>query len=72
MSNINKKELSDIFNKLKENRNEGFNELYTKYNKVIYGVAFSILKNKENSEDVVQTVFTKICQVVMKQAGYIL
>lgn len=63
MSNINKKELSDIFNKLKENRNEGFNELYSKYNKVIYGVAFSILKNKENSEDVVQTVFTKIFQM---------
>ena len=63
MSNINKKELSNIFNKLKENRNEGFNELYSKYNKVVYGIAFSILKNKENSEDIVQIVFTKIYQI---------
>jgi len=27
---------------------------------VIYGIAFSILKNKEDSEDVVQIVFSKL------------
>lgn len=27
---------------------------------MIYGIAFSILKNKEDSEDVVQIVFSKL------------
>ena len=37
-----------------------FEKLYNRYNKIVYGIAFSILKNKEDSEDAVQTVFSKL------------
>lgn len=60
MKKINAKELHQIFVDLRENRDKSFNELYEKYYKLIYAIAFSILKNRENSEDIVQTVFTKI------------
>ena len=40
-----------------------FEELYDKYNKIVYGIAFSILKNKEDSEDVVQIVFLKLYDI---------
>lgn len=60
MKEINEKELHEIFDNLKQNKEKSFNELYEKYNKLIYCIAFSILKNKENSEDIVQIVFTKI------------
>lgn len=60
MKKINEKELHQIFEDLKQNKEKSFNELYEKYNKLIYCIAFSILKNKENSEDIVQIVFTKI------------
>ena len=60
MSNINKKELHDIFQGIYNKNEEKFNLFYEKYNKLVYSIAFSILKNKENSEDVVQNVYTKI------------
>ncbi len=60
MKKINKNELHQIFTNLRNNKEKSFNELYEKYNKLIYAIAFAILKNKENSEDIVQIVFTKI------------
>lgn len=58
--NIDTKELHKLFKKIKYNDKNAFSELYKKCNKLAYGVAFSILKNKEYSEDVVQNVFEKI------------
>ena len=60
MKSINKKELHQIFSNLRVDKEKSFNELYEKYSKLIYAISFSILKNKENSEDIMQTVFTKI------------
>lgn len=60
MKNQEKEELKAIFNELRNGNKEAIEELYKKYNKMIYGVAFSILKNKDDSEDVVQTVFSKL------------
>ena len=59
---LNEKELHVLFDKIKkeDEKEEAFNTLYKEYNKLIYGVAFSILKNKQDSEDITQTVFTKI------------
>lgn len=57
---INEKELEKIFLELKQGNKENFEEFYKKYNKLVYKIAFSILKNRENSEDVVQDVFKKI------------
>ena len=56
MSKINKKELKNIFNQIKK----GVEDLCSKYYKLIYGIAFSILKNKEDSEDAVQNFVTKL------------
>lgn len=60
MKDINKQELHNIFKGIANKEEKEFNKLYEKYNKLVYGVSFSILKNKENSEDITQTVFTKI------------
>ena len=60
MSKINEKELKEIFTELKNDNPNAFEELYNKYYKLIYGIAFCILKNKEDVEDVTQIVFTKI------------
>lgn len=60
MNKINTKELHQVFVNLRENREKSFNELYEKYGKLIYAISYSILKNKENSEDIMQIVFTKI------------
>ena len=60
MKKQEKVELKNIFNELKKGNKNAIEELYKKYNKMIYGIAFSILKNKEDSEDIVQTVFQKL------------
>lgn len=60
MKNIDKKELHSIFTNLRIGKEKSFNELYEKYSKLIYNIAFSILKSRENSEDVMQNVFSKI------------
>lgn len=60
MKNINKKDIKILFNKLKEGDKEALKEIYNKCNKIVYGIAFSILKNRDNSEDIVQIVFMKI------------
>ena len=38
-------------------------ELYIKYHNLVYKIAFSILKNKENAEDVMQNVFVKLVKI---------
>lgn len=60
MNKIDEKELAKLFIEWKHNNKIAFEKLYSKYNKLVYGIAFSILKNKTDSEDLVQTVFTKI------------
>lgn len=61
MEKIDKDELKRIFNEIKtENKEKAVEELYNKYGKLIYGIAFSILKSKEDSEDILQNVITKI------------
>lgn len=61
MKKINEKELQELFAKLKQNKTENiFNELYTKYRKLVYRIAFGIVKNNENSDDITQIVFAKI------------
>lgn len=60
MQTINKEELHDIFNGVANSNETKFNELYDKYKKLVYAIAFSILKNRENCEEIVQIVFIKI------------
>lgn len=60
MNKINKKELHEIFINLRKKQQDAYNKLYENYYKLIYGIVFSILKNKDDSEDVTHEVFTKI------------
>lgn len=60
MTKINEKELKELFIELKMQNQIGFEKLYAKYKKLVYGIAFTILKNKEDSEDIVQIVFERL------------
>ena len=60
MNKINKKELHQIFQELREKNQNAYNELYEKYYKLVYGIVFSIMKNKADAEDVTHEIFTKI------------
>ena len=63
MKKINDNELKIIFQGIRNGNREDIGLLYNNYHSIVYGVAFSILKNKENSEDVTQNVFTKILKM---------
>ncbi len=65
MNKINEIELHELFDGLKNGKNNtnSFNCLYENYYSLVYGIVFSMLKNKENSEDVSQTIFSKIYQL---------
>ena len=60
MGNKEKEELKRLFYEMKTGNKQVIEEIYKKYNKIIYGIAFSILKNKEDSEDIVQIFFSKL------------
>lgn len=53
-------ELRKIFADLKLNNKESYELLYKNYYSLVYGIVFSIIKNKESTEDIVQEVFVKI------------
>ncbi len=63
MIKINEKELKQLFSDFKNNKEKAFENLYKKYNRLVYGIAFSIIKNSADSEDIVQIVFTKIYEL---------
>lgn len=48
------------FEKLKENKEEYFEQFYKNNYNFVYRICFSILKDKENSEDVSQAIFEKL------------
>lgn len=63
MEKIDVDELKELFIEIKYNNNIAFEKLYKRYNKLVYGIAFSILKNPHDTEDIVQSVFTKIYSI---------
>lgn len=60
---VQEKELKELFIEIRHNNKIAYEKLYTRYKQLVYGIAFSILKNKHDSEDVVQAVFTKIYEI---------
>lgn len=54
------KKEEEIFELLKTNRKLGIEELYKIYSKLVFGVIYSILKNTDETEDVLQNLFIKI------------
>lgn len=63
MNKINEKELHELFYKWKENEKEAYEKLYQKYSSLVYRIACTVLKNKENAEDVMQNVFVKLANL---------
>lgn len=55
-----KENIHKDFENLKANREQYFNKFYSNNYNLVYRISFSILKNKESSEDVTQNVFEKI------------
>ena len=68
MKNINKEKLHNLFEEIAAKNESGFNQLYDKYFNLVYSIAFSIIKNKNDSEDVAQKVFFKIWR--MKESSF--
>ena len=56
-------ELKKLFTELKTHKKSAFETFYEKYKKLVYGIAFSILKNKNDAEDMVQIVFAKLYEM---------
>lgn len=55
-----KGKIHNDFCNLKNNKEEYFEQFYKNNYNFVYRICFSVLKNKDNSEDVTQTVFEKI------------
>lgn len=53
-------DLKEIFERIKEKRNESFQELFDEYFRTIYGIAFTVSQNEEISHDAVQNVMLKL------------
>lgn len=61
MKQLNKNELHKFFSCYTLDRNEkNLEKLYIKYKDLIYSIAYSFLKNKEDAEDIVQNIFLKL------------
>lgn len=63
MNNLDKIEIHNIFQNIKLGRKEAIEELYTKYQKLVINIAFSIVKDKNIAEEISQMVFEKILQM---------
>ena len=63
MAKLNDNELKELFIEIKYGNDIGFEKLYKRYRKLVYAIVFSILKNNQDSEDIVQVVFTKIYSI---------
>ena len=60
MGKIKARELKELFIEIKYGNRIAFEKLYNNYNKLIYNISYSILKNKQDAEDIVQIVFEKL------------
>lgn len=50
----------ELLEQIYKKDSKGFTELYNMYSKSLYGIIFNLLKDKEESEDILQEVFVKI------------
>ena len=63
MEKINVEELRELFIEIKYGNNIAFEKLYKNYKTLVYKIAYSILKNSYDSDDIVQIVFEKIYSI---------
>ena len=50
----------ELINRLRENDTQAFEKIYKKYWKNLYFTAFSILKDKQSAEDIIQDLFIQL------------
>lgn len=55
--------LDQLFKEMKQGNTQMVQEIYNRYHRLVYGIAFSILKNKEDAEDAMQIVFSKLYSI---------
>ncbi|MCI9366240.1 MAG: sigma-70 family RNA polymerase sigma factor [Clostridia bacterium] len=60
---MQKNTLSEIFNRIRNNETTAIEILYSEYKELIYGISYSIIKNREASEDIVQNIYLKIVKM---------
>ena len=63
MWNLNKKEIHDMFQRIKVGEKEGIEDLYVKYKDLIINISFSIVKDRNIAEEISQNVFLKILKI---------
>lgn len=63
MKKGDKIKLDQLFKEMKQGNAQMIQEIYNRYHRLVYGIAFSILKNKEDAEDVMQIVFSKLYSI---------
>ena len=63
MGNLNKKEIHDMFQRIKAGEKEGIEDLYVKYKDLIINISFSIVKDRNIAEEISQNVFLKILKI---------
>lgn len=57
------KKLHNLMKDFKSKETTDIEEIYSNYSSLIRNISFSILKNRDDSEDVMQEVFIKICKM---------
>lgn len=62
MNDLNKAEIHNIFQKIKNGNKEAIEELYAKYQKLVINISFSIVKDKDIADEISQIIFLKILQ----------
>ena len=63
MTKLDEEKMHDIFLEIKTNRNKGLDRLFKTYYKQLYGISYSILKNKEDADEVLQILFLKLMKI---------
>lgn len=60
MEKIDYQTLKDLCSVSEERMNKSFNMIFSKYSKLVYFVSFEILKNEEESKEIVNDTFMKM------------
>lgn len=57
---MKKLSLTKLIRLLKENNEEAFNEVYRRYHRLVYYIAFQLTKNNADAEEIVQETFVQV------------
>lgn len=63
MTQADKDDMHRVFNEIKKDRNKGLDKLFKLYHRKLYGISYSILKNKDDAEEVLQIVLMKLIKM---------